>query len=311
MKRKVVEVDFFLQNAKRQIQTFLFDYFGWNRNICNRESTYYLNENVTVGRFGGSKEKIKSKKFEKSREEKNRICINMIDNNCHLTKADESIFLIDGILLFESSKVYRLVYTIYARKEKDQIIICGLSYDIEENAETLRITADQDSLTKLWNRAATEKKIDEYLSDGENCGTIFMIDIDYFKKVNDTKGHMEGDRILMAAANMLRKKLPCDSIIGRMGGDEFLAFLKGKWEKYIIEEMAEEILNSFHVLQYEEKILTGITASIGIAVAEKKNVEDFLALWEKADKALYTVKMHGKNGYYLYRTNSELERQLK
>ncbi len=170
---------------------------------------------------------------------------------------------------------------------------------LQEYTREIRAESQRDSLTGLWNRNFAADVVNEYLEDKRHSGCFFMIDIDGFKSINDTFGHIAGDIIIRQFAEILRESLRSDDIVCRIGGDEFVIFLKDTASRDVASAKAEEI-----ILLLEKKLEkpdhTGhISASIGIAVAPVDGT-DFNSLYAKADKALYYVKKNGKNSYHFF-----------
>ena len=89
----------------------------------------------------------------------------------------------------------------------------------------IKSKSQQDALTGLWNRAYTENAVNELLADGSK-GALFMIDMDNFKAINDNYGHIEGDNTLKMFADTMRKFAKEDDVLCRIGGDEFVMFIK-------------------------------------------------------------------------------------
>ena len=102
--------------------------------------------------------------------------------------------------------------------------------------------AELDSMTELLNHAAFEKYVAAALVEGGEGSAFFMIDLDDFKQVNDTLGHPEGDRIIMEFADVLRDVFAGDALVGRMGGDEFGAFVEGPLSAGEAELKARELI---------------------------------------------------------------------
>lgn len=157
----------------------------------------------------------------------------------------------------------------------------------------------KDPLTGLWNRTYTEEHINEYLTERRHCGVLFMIDMDNFKSINDTYGHIVGDEILIEFARTLQALTRQNDIVCRLGGDEFIVFLKDVSSHSIISEKAEQIL-----VTLEKRLLTpdganGISISMGIAISPGDG-RGFAELYKNADKSLYYVKQNGKNSYHFY-----------
>lgn len=97
----------------------------------------------------------------------------------------------------------------------------------------MREIASRDGLTQLYNKVGTEQRIKEWLhSDRTKAGGVFMMmDVDYFKQINDTYGHAVGDRVLYKVGHLLKSSFRENDIVGRIGGDEFLIFMKESLQK--------------------------------------------------------------------------------
>ena len=125
---------------------------------------------------------------------------------------------------------------------------------------------------------------------------LILIDVDDFKSINDTRGHLFGDSVLTAAAGRLKSLFRSTDILGRIGGDEFMVFLKNVSDKLQLEAQARTILEAFRISGDSEN---GITCSIGAALYSEdgKTVDE---LFKHADIALYRSKRIGKNRYSVY-----------
>lgn len=167
----------------------------------------------------------------------------------------------------------------------------------------------KDSLTGLWNRAYTEEHINEYLKDPAHSGVLFMIDMDNFKVINDTHGHIVGDETLVEFADTLQSLIRQNDIVCRLGGDEFIVFLKDLSSYSIISEKAEQILMALENRLKNPEIEENFSVSIGIAIAPNDG-NNFTQLYKNADKSLYYVKQNGKNAYHFYSEEESGELQL-
>ena len=154
-----------------------------------------------------------------------------------------------------------------------------------------------DALTGLRNRDYLEKKLTELLSEGVK-GTFFMIDLDNFKQINDTYGHIVGDKTLQHFANVLRDYAREGDIVCRLAGDEFVTFYPELTERKIAAKKAEGIIKSFGDKMTSLGFGGIVSVSIGIIAAQ--GGEEFKTLYNKADKSLYYVKNNGKNAYHFY-----------
>lgn len=155
-----------------------------------------------------------------------------------------------------------------------------------------------DSMTGLYNRIYTEKHISRLLVDDKVGGTLFVIDLDNFKRVNDHFGHLKGDEILKKAARVLADAVRKSDIAGRIGGDEFMVFLPEIQSRTIGEKRADEIIEGISHVFGELNLEQG--CSIGIAIARAGQAVTFEEIYRKADKALYEAKQKGKRIFCWY-----------
>ncbi|WP_029521331.1 bifunctional diguanylate cyclase/phosphodiesterase [Persephonella sp. IF05-L8] len=158
-----------------------------------------------------------------------------------------------------------------------------------------------DSLTGVYNRSYLENL---YNSLNLNDYVILLLDVDYFKNINDTYGHQVGDEILKNVSEILKESLRGEDYIIRYGGEEFLILLKkseedkeGKWALHV----AEKLLQKIRTHKYKN---IKITASIGINLnaAEARNLTDAI---KKADIALYKAKNSGRDRLEIYSLHEE------
>lgn len=169
-----------------------------------------------------------------------------------------------------------------------------------EKAKDLADKADTDLLTDLNNKLATERKIKEYITQHPNeQALLFILDIDNFKKINDTMGHAFGDEVLSSIGHGIKGEFRVSDIIGRTGGDEFMVFLKNINSDTMIEQESKRVTRFFKELRVGEYVKYSPTASIGVAVFPR-DANDFEGLYKAADKALYKAKERGKNQMAFY-----------
>ena len=164
--------------------------------------------------------------------------------------------------------------------------------------------AHLDPLTKLYNRYGMETWITGQLErmDVHDQAAMLMIDVDNFKNVNDTYGHMLGDAILVDIAEQILLLFQKDFFCGRIGGDEFQIFALNLPKKAVCTR-ADALCK-----QIKEKYEKGhehyhVSISIGIAFSGKEQGRSYSELYKMADLALYQAKCNGKNGYSLYGGN--------
>lgn len=170
----------------------------------------------------------------------------------------------------------------------------------EKDNKALEEKADTDLLTGLSNKIATERKIKEYMSKNpSDIALMFILDIDNFKKINDTMGHAFGDEVLRTLGKYIGENFRVTDIIGRTGGDEFTIFLKALKDDSNTFREAQKLEDFFRRFEAGEYVKYSATASIGAAVFPKDG-EDFETLYKAADRALYKAKERGKNQLAFY-----------
>ena len=170
-----------------------------------------------------------------------------------------------------------------------------------EKKKELEDKADTDLLTGLTNKLATERKIKEYMAQNpESQSMLFVLDVDNFKKINDTMGHAFGDEVLRSLGQQIGAIFRATDIIGRIGGDEFMIFLKGVSEKDSVRREAKKVEQFFKNFQAGEYVKYAATASIGVAIFPQEG-NDFETLYKAADQGLYKAKKRGKNQLAFYR----------
>ncbi|MEG2295214.1 MAG: GGDEF domain-containing protein [Oscillospiraceae bacterium] len=165
--------------------------------------------------------------------------------------------------------------------------------------------AKRDSLTGLYNKIETAKEITYAIETVENqnlISALIIIDIDDFKGINDYFGHSVGDKVLIEIANILNQTFRKEDIIGRIGGDEFIVYMKNLSDLDIIKLKLDGCLNQLsnsNITSGAERV--PILASFGISIYPE-NAHDFDTLYQLADSALYKSKELGKNTYNFYKS---------
>ena len=177
-----------------------------------------------------------------------------------------------------------------------------------EKIQGLKKAAVLDPMTGLLNKASSEEEIAAACKSSQ--GVLMMIDLDSFKLVNDIYGHAMGDKILVRFAEILRAVVRPIDLVGRMGGDEFIAFCQNVKEEIVIEKKSR-FINKYITEAAKEfmgdDMQIPLGASLGCVFVPQEGT-DFAALFKKADKALYTVKQNGKHGFGFYKEEAAEER---
>lgn len=173
----------------------------------------------------------------------------------------------------------------------------GKLIDIQTEREIksqLEARAQRDSLTGVYNSATSHQLMKQRLveEDRNGAGAMIIMDIDYFKQINDYLGHYTGDQVLEETAEILQACFRTDDIVGRLGGDEFVVFMKAVSDPEIVKQRCTEVLERVKGVTLE-KHGKEVTLSIGAAMAGGET--DYDVLYRKADQALYQIKKHGRS----------------
>ena len=185
----------------------------------------------------------------------------------------ENTFLIKATLLEKTYKLFTLSNVT----------------DLSSINQVLERNINHDPLTGIYRKHYFDKLLAEELQK-EYAFSLVVIDIDNFKSVNDTYGHIAGDKTLQEFTAIIQKQLQHNDIFARWGGEEFLILIKHH-QKEIIAEKVEAIRKSIE--EHTFKDAGELTASFGIAVSKRNDTPT--ALFNRADEALYLAKGFGKN----------------
>ncbi len=196
----------------------------------------------------------------------------------------------------------RTMLSIYYSPTNGTIRLIAFIKDISEEKRVVQVLqekAQKDSMTGLYNKKASQELVDQYLSQKGAAGVMFMVDIDNFKSINDSFGHTVGDLCIQKTAENLRRIFRPTDIIGRVGGDEFVIFMKGILDHDLIIKRARDVCDVFAQVEKQFDREFRFTTSIGIVVAQDGR-QQYAELFRKADIALYDSKLQGKNTYTFY-----------
>ncbi len=199
----------------------------------------------------------------------------------------------------------------YDVDEKLAQMMKQISGDVSETGELMRqvVTTstqetkselEKDSLTGFLNRRSFEEKIEKFLRKPMSYGTFFMMDMDNFKSVNDTYGHLAGDELILIFADIIKNCVREQDFVCRVGGDEFAIFFPYLDKEKVIRKRADEIMSCF-AKERERLGYSNCSVSIGIMTKyAKSNNMDYDKLYKCADNALYYVKNNGKDDFHIY-----------
>jgi diguanylate cyclase (GGDEF)-like protein len=153
--------------------------------------------------------------------------------------------------------------------------------------------SETDPLTGVYNKTAVANLVGKLLArSGEEAkGFFIMLDLDHFKDINDRYGHLLGDKILIAFANILTEAARKKDFVGRMGGDEFCLYLAGNCSRERLSSILSELALNIRQIQLPE----GGTLSSSFGICPVTSQTDFLQIYQEADTALYEAKNTGRN----------------
>jgi diguanylate cyclase (GGDEF)-like protein len=217
----------------------------------------------------------------RQQEQYQSIPILFISGNAHPDKKTDLLEIGSDDLLSKGMAPEELVRNVKSRVDRAKILT-AMMY--------------QDSLTGLLNHAQIQLAAERVFMQCKRKKTTFtiaMIDIDKFKQVNDTYGHLTGDRVIKALAQLLQQRLRVTDYIGRFGGEEFLLIMPDM-DIHDAGNLINNLRKSFSVINFKEANLSfNVTFSAG--VAENTDMETFMEQIKIADEALYKAKKRGRN----------------
>jgi len=183
--------------------------------------------------------------------------------------------------------------------------IFGSKQDITSDRqamESLRQRAETDPLTGLANRALFQARYHEVVSDSLNHGfasALVLIDLDGFKEINDSLGHLAGDACLCEVALRLRRAFHNAGLVGRLGGDEFAIILHAPTNPVRIAHVLQQTVVMLSRPLFWNGVRIEVSASIGAALVGRPHRRRIAELFEEADVALYDAKAAGRNQVHL------------
>ena len=216
---------------------------------------------------------------------KRKGCYHWINASIQLLKKDSSADIFARVFLKD----------IQAQKEKE---------------EKLQKEVHIDALTGAYNRKGIITHIEELLRQNpEAISACVSLDIDNFKEVNDTFGHLYGDAVLSETAKKIQKLCRNDTLIGRLGGDEFVAFFPRLQSEEVLMHAAERLQSALVNTYTSGSHMVKTSVSMGISFYPRHGTT-FTELYDKADIAMYHCKRNGKNGWTVYHDTMERCQQI-
>jgi diguanylate cyclase (GGDEF)-like protein len=220
------------------------------------------------------------------------------DQELHLLQADHREYLVASTLSVDDEHTRLLVIARGSWDEDNLRLVRGM-LKVYQNFVTLLRDSAKDTLTGLFNRRKLEAKLNDLLAatlhgrryrDLRHSDFLAVLDLDHFKRVNDTHGHLIGDETLLSFANILRRTLRDDDLIYRYGGEEFVIILQE-----LSADQAESVLDRVrrNVEKYAFPQVGQVTVSIGFTMLQPGATPPKVI--EQADRTLYYAKEHGRN----------------
>ena len=212
-------------------------------------------------------------------------------NNVQKLQAEYKNLLDNYKKLFKQSK--RLI----RMSDKMEAELAITKAELEKYSKKLKKQATTDTLTGLANRRKITELLKEEIKkleeDNNNNFNIIMLDIDFFKKVNDNFGHPMGDEVIKKVSNHMQDKVGSEGVVGRFGGEEFLTILYNNdiQEAALLANQIRSDIESKKI-EFEGKQIS-VTVSMGIACSAETGV--YQELLNKADERLYKAKENGRN----------------
>jgi len=196
-----------------------------------------------------------------------------------------------------------IYWSLFNASKRDQLYeeLIKTKKTLEIQAEELKLLASTDELTKLLNRREMKYRSSLMLEQAARSHysvSLLMLDVDHFKKINDTMGHLEGDRVLKKLGQLLKGFGRKTDLISRFGGEEFLIMLPDTNKSDTLL-----LCRRLHKLIAEIKVGdSSLTVSIGMSICDEKI--SFIDLFTQADNAVYQAKARGRNRTEVYLNNS-------
>jgi diguanylate cyclase (GGDEF)-like protein/PAS domain S-box-containing protein len=181
----------------------------------------------------------------------------------------------------------------------------GIAFDITDRRQMLNYVthlATHDQLTGLLGRALLRDKTVEAVERARRYGTkvaVFMIDLDQFKRINDSLGHTAGDQILLETAERLKRSVRSTDVVARVGGDEFVVVMPDITSVGDVERCAVNLVARISPEIGVDEQLVNVTASVGVCIYPDF-ASDAKHLLKRADSAMYAAKDGGRNQYQIF-----------
>jgi diguanylate cyclase (GGDEF)-like protein len=213
----------------------------------------------------------------------------------HENKLFSTAMITSIIALLFALLTSRLLY--YSAIEQSRTEKERLEHLVGERTKEIELLSQTDSLTGLWNRRHLEETLDIEFKRAKRYNkelSVMIIDLDYFKSVNDTYGHLAGDEVLRQISNKIAECQRETDFVGRYGGEEIVVILP-ETDLQTSIQIAEDIRKTIEQepVEFEDKMIK-VTASIGVSDLKNEH-NNYPSIFAEADEALYSAKEVGRN----------------
>lgn len=203
-----------------------------------------------------------------------------------------TVFLVGTVIVL--SVLLVLVLVAFIRTRRALVRICHRYGIVARKRDLYKDKSLRDGLTGAYNAGAIRELIQQQMNDPVSGGGAFvMLDVDFFKQVNDELGHETGDLVLKTMVESMKDIVREGDMIGRLGGDEFCVFLPGMLDQGGLNHFCERLTNVVKEKLDSSHLGRDVTVSVGGVMVS--GASEFSDLYNRADKALYEAKDKGRN----------------
>jgi diguanylate cyclase (GGDEF)-like protein len=193
------------------------------------------------------------------------------------------------------------------------VLVLGLAHRMrmfQRERDAAQQDAEHDALTRVFNRAGTMRRLDRAIGESRQRRlplAVLFLDLDHFKRINDTHGHAVGDACLGAVTEVIRSEMQPEQSLGRIGGEEFLLLLPGAARRQA-RDLAERIREQV-ALRCAEVQGAPVALTLSIGVVECQPADNTASLLQRADEAMYQAKHEGRNRVVVLDRHDGVERR--
>jgi len=193
------------------------------------------------------------------------------------------------------------------------VLVLGLAHRMrmfQRERDAAQQDAEHDALTRVFNRAGMMRRLDRAITESRARRlplSVLFLDLDHFKRINDTHGHAIGDACLGAVTVVIRSEMQPEQSLGRIGGEEFLLLMPGAARRHA-RDLAERLREQV-ALRCAEVNGAPVALTLSIGVVECQATDDTASLLQRADEAMYRAKHEGRNRVVVLDSRDGAERR--